>query len=768
MQNDRASGRIGVVHRHPPFGPTLPSHERAVSPTRRLTVLYIAALSMVALLTITGQVFVQVALKTQSSDSRVVNLAGRQRMLSQRLSKASLALVSVDPEARPRYAQELGFVVELWERTHRGLQWGDVKEGLPGANSAEVSRMFASIEGDHQAMLASARALLDSSDLPASSLAATEVLAHERAFVEGMDRIVFQYDKEAKARVTRLKLIELSLLTLTLAILTLEGFFVFRPAVRRVTESVEQLRLSNEQIQRQSEAVEAANRAKSEFLANMSHELRTPMNGVLGMTAILLDTPLSWPQRQYVATIKKSGETLLTLLNDILDFSKIEAGRLEIERVPFSIRAVVDDTMSLFGLSAEQKGLQFRCVVDDNVAEWVSGDPGRLRQVLTNLVGNALKFTSTGEVGLRVHGNNEHQTLRFEVQDTGIGIASETLERLFLPFSQADSSIMRRFGGTGLGLAISKQLVELMGGTFHVESKVGIGSTFSFEVHFPHVVEEHGTEVAKEQQESQGTALQFQGARILVAEDNETNQQVASIMLDHMGCQVRIAGNGVDALSSLALFDFDLVLMDVQMPELDGLKATRRLREQRGRNARIPVIALTAHAMSGFREQCLEAGMNDYLSKPIERDKLAQCLERWLLHRHVQETGPLSDPGALVCFDRAGFVARLGHDEGLFQELLSAFVTQTGQQLEGLMKALESNDMSAMARIAHTLRGASATMSAPIMRDGAGRLEVAAMNGDPQAATVVSGLFRAFEDFQGAVGSAGQGVAPTGQENGAT
>ncbi|MEI7892426.1 MAG: AAA family ATPase [Myxococcales bacterium] len=520
--------------------------------------------------------------------------------------------------------------------------------------------------------------------------------------------------------------------------------------------------------QRGREAAEAANRAKSEFLANMSHELRTPMNGVLGMTSILLDTPLSWTQRQYVATIKKSGETLLTLLNDILDFSKIEAGRLEIERVPFSIRAVVDDTMSLFGLSAEKKGLQFSCVVDANVAKWVSGDPGRLRQVLTNLVGNAMKFTSTGEVGLRVHGNNAHQTLRFEVQDTGIGIASETLERLFLPFSQADSSIMRRFGGTGLGLAISKQLVELMGGTFHVESKVGIGSTFSFEAHFPHVVEEHGTEVAKEPQESQGTALQFQGARILVAEDNQTNQQVASIMLEHMGCQVRIAGNGVDALSSLALFDFDLVLMDVQMPELDGLEATRRLRELRGRNARIPVIALTAHAMSGFREQCLEAGMNDYLSKPIERDKLAQCLERWLLHRHVRETGPLSDPGALVCFDRAGFVARLGNDEGLFQELLSAFVTQTGQQLEGLMKALESNDMSAMARTAHTLRGASATMSAPIMRDGARRLEVAAMNGDPQAATVLSGLFRAFEDFQGAVGSAGQGVAPTGQENGAT
>ncbi|MEI7892895.1 MAG: SpoIIE family protein phosphatase [Myxococcales bacterium] len=226
---------------------------------------------MVALLSITGQVLVQVALQTQSSDSRVVNLAGRQRMLSQRLSKASLALLSVAPEARPHYAKELALVVELWERTHRGLQWGDAKEGLPGASSAEVSRMFAAIEADHQAMLASARALLGNSDLAASAVA--EVLAHERSFVEGMDRIVFQYDKEAKARVTRLKIIEISLLTLTLTILTLEGFFVFRPAVRRVVDSVEQIRLSKEEIEKKNEALAKSEMAISETNARIIDSL---------------------------------------------------------------------------------------------------------------------------------------------------------------------------------------------------------------------------------------------------------------------------------------------------------------------------------------------------------------------------------------------------------------------------------------------------------------------------------------------------------------
>ncbi len=518
------------------------------------------------------------------------------------------------------------------------------------------------------------------------------------------------------------------------------------------------------------EAAEAANRAKSEFLANMSHELCTPMNGVLGMTSILLDTSLSPTQRQYATTIKKSANTLLTLLNDILDFSKIEARRLELEPIAFSLREVCDDMTRLFGLSAEAKGLPLRCVVDANVAEWLSGDPGRLRQVLANLAGNAIKFTQQGEVGIRIYcedSDNTHQKLHFEVWDTGIGIAPETQERLFRPFSQADGSITRRFGGTGLGLAISKQLVELMGGTLHLKSQLGVGSVFSFEVRFPKVVKEPGAEVAKEEPRQSPGA--FGGARILVAEDNETNQQVASIMLQRLGCQVQVVGNGLEALAALESSDYDLVLMDVQMPELDGLEVTRQLRNQGTRNAQVPVIALTAHAMHGFRQVCLEAGMDDYLCKPIQPDLLAQCLERWLLYGPTRETVPHQEPRAVVPFDRADLVDRIGGDDRFLQKFLPRFVTEARQQLEDLTKALASNDMSAMDRIAHALKGASGMMSAWAMHDGAGRLEVAAKNGDPlEAATVLSSLVLAFEDFQDAVGSDATRTAPRGPQNSTT
>jgi CheY-like chemotaxis protein len=297
-------------------------------------------------------------------------------------------------------------------------------------------------------------------------------------------------------------------------------------------------------------------------------------------------------------------------------------------------------------------------------------------------------------------------------------------------------------------LTISKQLVELMGGRLYVDSNLGVGSTFCFEVCCPKVVHEHAIEPTKEPWSHLGA---FHGSRILLAEDNKTNQLVASFMLGHLGCHVQVASNGIEALTALASSDFDLVLMDVQMPELDGLTATRQLRDLGGTNGRIPVIALTAHAMQGFREQCLEAGMDDYLCKPIDRKDLAQCLDRWLLHTPVRETPRPKAPEPLVAFNRADLVARLGEDDELFQELLSAFAVQTRQQLDALAKALASKDMTAIACLAHALKGASAMMAAPVMRHDASRLEAAVEHGDQEeAAVVVTGLLRAFEDFQDA------------------
>ncbi|MEQ6888880.1 ATP-binding protein [Halomonas sp. CS7] len=611
------------------------------------------------------------------------------------------------------------------------LKEGDITKLLAKIDIAE--ELVAQVESHLDAMDAQLRSLerLDG-DARSHLISRLGILGGvtERLIIAINGHLAEATTRERRTLQTLYGVLLLLILAMSLAA-SLVVVFLFRESRDNAAARRELETLSRE-LEVTAQRAESSSRAKSEFLATVSHEIRTPLNGVIGMSDLLQDQPLPVKARHFADTIHDSAQRLLELINDILDFSKIEAQRLEFEERPFDLAELIDGAVALFAPRAQARGLRLECELDPRLPTRLLGDAGRLRQVLLNLLSNAIKFTEQGEVRLGVRALGEGPVL-FEVVDTGIGIAPESQRQLFEPFQQGDPSTARRFGGTGLGLVISKRLVEAQGGRLAFESEPGRGSRFWFVLTLPEATAgEVAADVAVPA--AQGGLAD---ARLLVVEDDPVNQQVARAMLERLGCRVSVAEAADVALSWAAREHFDLIFMDVQLPGMDGLEATRRLRAQGGWSAEVPVVAMTAGGPSGDQARCLAAGMNGYLTKPLFQQALVA-----LLHRHLPRGEP--PPAADSPLEEATLSSL---EESLGRQGLTALITlyrhQAAEHLAGLEQALVEGGARQVEYLAHRLKGESSSLGAMRVAGLAGQLErLGAQERLEEVAVILSALHR--------------------------
>ncbi|MFZ5569593.1 MAG: ATP-binding protein [Thermodesulfobacteriota bacterium] len=534
---------------------------------------------------------------------------------------------------------------------------------------------------------------------------------------------------------------------------------------------------THQRLQREKAASEASARAKSDFLANISHEIRTPLNAIIGMCSLVMRTCLQPKQAEYLRIISASSQSLLTLMNDILDISKIEAGMLAFESIPFSVREVVEVTAEMYRPQIAEKKLDFIVSISPALPDVVVGDPFRLQQVLLNLVSNALKFTDTGAIRITVQPefqSREQTGILFHVQDTGIGIQPQALEKIFEAFTQADGTTTRRYGGTGLGLAICRRITRMMNGDIRVESQPGKGSTFSFAVAFKTAAADDIQAMTAKMPAAPPADIQpdhrprpemtptatFQ---LLLVEDNPVNQMVASEMLRHLGFSVDVAGNGREAVDRIKERTYHAVLMDIQMPEMDGLEAVRLIRN-RLRLRNLPVIAMTAGATPGDREKCLGAGMSDYITKPINADQLFTCLEKWLPGLRALPVDSVDlrprPPDSEEVLDFRSGLERVGRKNDLYRSLLEAFLKQYRDSADTLRHAIEHQDLRAAGELLHTISGVSANLGANAVRTAVKEIEAALAEPNPEFAA--ARVQESLEHYRTAIGRLGDAVSKIG------
>ena len=529
--------------------------------------------------------------------------------------------------------------------------------------------------------------------------------------------------------------------------MTLDG----KPHIQAIMRDVTAQKAAEAALQEGHDAAVAATRLKSQFLANVSHEIRTPMNGIIGMTRLLLGTSLDDRQRDYAKAVSRSAESLLAIINDLLDFSKIEAGRLTVEQIPFHLDELLQDVVALQAPRAQAKGLSLVLDKQTEIPDWLLGDPLRVRQILLNLVDNAIKFTERGQVCISVQAARlpAGEGYRFTVADTGIGIPPEAQARIFEAFAQANGSTSRRYGGTGLGLAICKQLTELMQGRLSLDSQPDKGSAFHLDLPLA------ATEAPVEQSEAVPDLPRFINTRVLVAEDNPVNQKLTRLMLENLGVEVIQAEDGRAAWERVRQESLDLVLMDCHMPELDGLEATRAIRawEDDQGLARLPIVALTANAMPGFEETCRQAGMDGYLLKPLREESLARTLSHWLPDKMIKTDASASGkppPAAVAASFDLEKIRRICRGEtAQVQEMLALFISSSQPLLEQLARAGAARQAEQAARLAHQIKGAAAYVGAEAMTEAARCAEGAAKAQEwASLQSCLAGLEAAFEQVR--------------------